>query len=268
MSRAARRAPLLLVALAAAWLLPGCLTLRETFVLEPDGSGTVRLQHDFDPAALAVLLARVRAGGAADGVGGSGGAPADPAAQPVAPTWLEAAARGRKDYRLARVEEAPLAGGRRRTSAEGTFASLEAAAAGGAFHGADVRLERLPKGAWRLTVSDPWTPAGPGSSDVFGGLEASRVRATFAPDLQALERVLVITFPVPVASANGTLSEDRRTVTWTSKAGAEAPEALRAVFVLPAECAWPTFRRRPDLGALARRCLVAPPPAPPAPKDR
>ena len=252
-----------LLGLALLLLLPGCLTLRETFVLAEDGSGTVTLQHDFDPAALAALLARVR--GVLEEPGGEGGVKADPKANPVAPTWLTTASKGVKDYRLVKVEAAPLEGGRTRTTADGTFTSLEAAAQGEAFHGADVRLERLPKGAWRFTLRDPWTPAGPGSSDVFGGIEAALVRSTFGPDLEALSRTLVMTFPVPVRSANGTLSENRRTVTWTSKADASAPEALTAEFVLAPECAWTPFRRRPDLGALARRCLVAPP-EPPAPR--
>lgn len=258
---ARRRAPALLALLAALLLLPGCLRLRQTFVLEPDGSGSVRIEHEYDPAALRGLRARVRA------LFTPPGTPIaadewDARVNPVAPTWLTAAAHGGKDYRLTMTETQALEDGRTRVVAEGRFPSLESAARGEAFHGAEVRLERVPKDGWRFVLRDPWTPAGAGSSTVFGGLESAFVRAAFAEDLKALSRTLRMTFPGPVRITNGTLAADGRTVTWTSRADAEAPFALSAEFTLPAESAWATFRHHPDLGALSRRCLL-PPPAPP-----
>ena len=256
------------LARAVAWacvvlLLPGCLRLRQTFVLEPDGSGSVRLEHEYDPVALRALRARIRA------LLTPPGTPItadewDARVNPVAPTWLTTAALAGKDYKLTAPETQPLEGGRTRVVAEGRFPSLESAARGEAFHGADVRLERLPKDVWRFTLRDPWTPAGAGSSTVFGGLEAATVRTLFGEDLKALSRTLRITFPSAVRMTNGTLAADGRTVTWTARADAEAPFALVAELTLPAESPWTTFHHRADLAALSRRCLL-PPPEPPVP---
>jgi hypothetical protein len=249
-----------LLVLLALLVLPGCLRLRETIVLEADGSGTLRWEHEFDPAALRALLARVRE---TLGLEVAAAAELDPRVNPVAPEWLRAGAKGAKDVVLGKVETKPLEDGRLRTEVEGRFPSLEAAAGAGAFLGADVALERAPKDGWRLVVRDPWTSLGPGSSTVFGGLDAKFVRERFGADLKALSRSLRITFPTPVRLTNGRVAEDGRTVTWSAPADAEHPQALFVEFVLPSDTPWPTFRRRPDLAALTRRCLL-PPPAPPA----
>ena len=248
----------LLLVLLALLVLPGCLRLRETIVLEADGSGTLRWEHEFDPAALRALLARVRASLGLD----VAAADLDPRVNPVAPEWLRLGAKGAKDLAL-EIETKALPDGRLRTEAESRFPSLEAAAGAGAFLGADVALERAPKDGWRLLVRDPWTPLGPGSTTVFGGLDAKFVKERFGADLKVLSRSLRITFPTPVRLTNGRVAEDGRTVTWSAPADAETPQALMVEFVLPADTPWPTFRRRPDLAALTRRCLL-PPPAPPA----
>jgi hypothetical protein len=247
-----------LLLLLALLVLPGCLRLRETIVLEADGSGTLRWEHEFDPAALRALLARVRATLGID----VASADLDPGVNPVAPEWLRLGAKGTKDVVL-KIETKPLPDGRLRTEAESGFPSLEAAAGAGAFLGADVALERAPKDGWRLLVRDPWTPLGPGSTTVFGGLDAKFVKERFGADLKVLSRSLRITFPTPVRLTNGRVAEDGRTVTWSAPADAETPQALIVEFVLPTDTPWPTFRRRPDLAALTRRCLL-PPPAPPA----
>lgn len=262
------RALLVSLALLA---LPGCLRLRETIVLAVDGSGSLRLEHEFDASALRALLGRARA---ALGLG-EGAAPRDldPRVNPVAPEWIRAAAKRAKDVKLGNVETKALADGRLQTVAEASFPALEQAAEAGAFLGADVALERAPKDGWRLVVRDPWTPPGPGSSVVFGGLDATFVRERFGLDLKALSRSLRITFPGPIRLTNGRVAEDARTVTWSAPADAATPAALIVEFTLPADTAWGTFRRRPDLAALTRRCLLPPPqpPAPPQPaatKDR
>jgi hypothetical protein len=69
-----------------------------------------------------------------------------------------------------------------------------------------------------------------------------------------------------VRVTNGRVSEDGRTVTWSAPADADLPAALFVDFGLPPETAWATFRRRPDLAALTRRCLL-PPPEPPTPPE-
>jgi hypothetical protein len=261
----------LLVSLALL-VLPGCLRIRETIVLAADGSGTLRWEHEFDLGALRALVVRARAAlGLPPGEGdlASGVNPVDGA-------WLRALAKPVKDVTLASVETKALPDGRLQTVAEGRFPSLQKAAEAGAFLGADVALERAPKDVWRLVVRDPWTPLGPGSSTVFGGLEATFVRERFGADLKALSRSLRVTFPVPVRLTNGRVAEDLRTVTWSAPADAATPAALIVEFILPADTAWATFRRRPDLAQLTRRCLLPPPqslpqasglgaPAPPQP---
>jgi hypothetical protein len=241
-------------------LFPGCLRLRETIVLEADGSGSFRVEHEFDAGALRALLSRARA---ALGLGPESTAALDPKVNPAAPEWIRAEAKRAKDVTLGPVETKPLADGRLQTVAEARFPSLEQAAAAGAFLGADVALERAPKDGWRLVVRDPWTALGPGSSVIFGGLDATFVKERFGEDLKALSRSLRITFPGPIRLTNARVAEDGRTITWSAPADASPPAALVVEFTLPPDTAWGTFRRRPDLAALTRRCLL-PPPEPPA----
>jgi hypothetical protein len=138
---------------------------------------------------------------------------------------------------------------------------LEAAARGGLFHGCEVALERRPKGRALLTLRPPWEPSGPGADDAFGGVPA-RALAPFADDVAALSYRVTITFAEPVLSCNATLSEDRRTVTYTARGGAPGPRRLEVEVLLPEDEPWPTFRHRPDLAALARRLVRPPPPVP------
>jgi hypothetical protein len=263
--------PRVVLLLLAMLLLPGCLRLRETIVLEADGSGSLRWEHEFDLGALRVLLARA---GSVLGLDPPGAPSIGPRVNPVDPAWLRATAKPVKDVTLANVETKALPDGRVQTVAEGRFPSLEKAAQAGSFLGADVALERAAKDGWRLVVRDPWTPLGPGSSTVFGGLDATFVRERFGTDLKALSRSLRITFPGPIRLTNGRVAEDMRTVTWSAPADAAAPGALIVEFTLPAETPWGTFRRRPDLAALTRRCLLPPPEPPahaggtPAPRER
>lgn len=259
----------LLPALAAP-LLAGCLEVRETVVLQADGSGTVSARLEHAPAALASLVDRVSALWPAltrepDAQPAAAGRPA--LARPVDPAWFRAAAEGIAGYALGRAESAACPGDRVATEVQSRFDALEDAARAGAFLGAFVSLERLPKQRYRLTLRDPWTPSGPGAADAFGGIDPTRLRRDLAGHLGGLTRALTITFPVAVEATNGLRSEDGRTVTWTSRADDPDPRPLSILFTLPEEVAWTTFRHAPDLAALTRRCVRPPPPAPNPPRD-
>lgn len=254
----------------AALLLAGCLELRESVVLTADGGGTLSARYVHDPAALASLVERVRALWPSLRREAEAGPPASAAptpARPVDPAWFRAAAERIAGYVLSRADSAPAGGDRVATDVEARFTSLEDAARGGAFLGACVSLERLPKQRYRLTLRDPWTPSGPGAADAFGGIDPARVERDLAGHLGGLSRTLTITFPVAVEATNGLRSEDGRTVTWTARADDPAPRPLSVLFVLPEESAWSAFRHAPDLAALTRRCVRPPPPAPNPPRD-
>jgi hypothetical protein len=254
----------------------GCLGWETRLVLEPDGTGTGEVRAVHDAKAAAALRTRVEAQVqrvlAASSDPGGGVAPAPKGAtdgsepDPVAPGWLRAAARGVRGLELLEVAAAPEVGIGDGPPAPGVeakarFDSLEAAARGGLFHGCEVALERRPKKRFLFTVRPPWMPSGPGADDAWGGV-ASTLLPPFAADVAGLRQRVVITFPLPVVATNGTLSDDRRTVTFEAR-GDDAPaRRLEVELELSDEEPWTTFRHRPDLGALARRLIVPPPPVP------
>ncbi|MFM8980276.1 MAG: hypothetical protein ACKOSS_07435, partial [Planctomycetia bacterium] len=190
-----------------------------------------------------------------DGAGTLPPAGADPLALP----WLRADARVVDGLTLAATQ--PPAGGVR---LEARFATLEAAARGGLFHGCEVALERRGPRQLRFTLRPPWQRSGPGSDDALGGLPQASL-APFADDLAQLAYTFTVTFPLAVSQANGVRSADGRSVTWTLRGRADAVpgEPAEAWLELPpgSEVELLTFRHRPDLARLARRLCV------PAPED-
>jgi hypothetical protein len=269
--RALIQAPAALRLLAAAapaslaLLLAGCLTLEERIVIEPDGSARVELRHDLDRAALdaarRAVAKRLGVGTPPEPEGAARIHPADPA-------WLKSAARAVPGVAWQKAERrAPAEGGVERVEAACLVPSLEAAARAGLFLGAEVALERRPKGRWRLTWKEPWAPSGPGADDALGGLSHADLLLHHAADLAHARHALAITFPVEVLSTNGALSEDKRTVRWSTRGDEKEPRLLEAEVALPDEPAWPSFRVKPDLGALTRRFLAPPPAPPPVARD-
>jgi hypothetical protein len=248
-----------------ALLLAGCLTFEERIVIEPDGSARVELRHDLDRAALdAAKSAVVRRLGVEPPPEPEGAArihPADPA-------WLKSAARGVPGITWQKAERStPAEGGVERVEAACLVPSLEAAARAGLFFGAEVAFERRPKGRWRFTLKEPWAPSGPGADDALGGLPHAELLLHHAADLARARHTFAITFPVEVLSTNGALSDDKRTVRWTARGDEKEPRLFEAEVALPDEAAWPTFRVKPDLGALTRRFLEPPPAPPPVARD-
>ncbi len=263
---ASRPALRLLPVLAMPALLGGCLESREDLSLRPDGGGRITVRYDLVERALGDLRADLRA--RLPDLLGVAALPAEAEAaaaarvRPLDPGWFREAARGVAGYVLDTPTALPAGPGRVALEIRATFDSLEAAARGGAFLGAATSLERLPRRLWRFRLREPWTPAGPGAADAFGGIDPERLRAALAPHLAALSHRLTLSFPAPVESTNGERSADGRTVAWSARADAAAPEPLTVTFPLPADVAWPTYRHAPDLARLARRFLEPPPPAP------
>lgn len=250
------------LAAVGALLLSGCLATEERVVLEPDGSGSASVRITFDPGALRAALDAVRAH-----LGLPTAAPATEGAagevQPADPEWLRAQARGVEGVTLRSVTLRAGPDGRRVTEAESLFGTLEDAARGGLFGSAEVAFERRPKGRWRFTLRDAWATSGPGAVDALGAFDTAPLLGAFGTHLAHARHELTLTFPHAVLSTNGSLSEDRRTVRWSARGDDAAPRILEVELELSDEVTWPTFRHRPDLGALTRRCLL-PPPAPPA----
>lgn len=263
--RTARAAAGLLLAALLAGLLPGCLRWEARVVIGPDGGGEAVAEARLDLPALEALGARVRAQAARLGLAVAAQGTLPPAGvDPLALPWLRADARGVDGLSLAATAlpaEAGVAPGVRLAA---RFASLEAAARGGLFHGCEVALERRGPRRLRFMLRPPWQASGPGSDDALGGLAPARL-APFADDLAALAYSVTVTFPLAVASTNGTCSADGRSVTWTLRGRADAVpgEVAEAWLELPpdSEVELLTFRHKPDLARLARRLCV------PAPED-
>lgn len=245
--------------LALAGLLPGCLRCESRVVLRADGSGEAVAEARFDAAALRSLWARVRAGAAGMGLPVAAGLPQPPeGVDPLALPWLRADARGVEGLSAVAARLPGEPGAR----VEARFATLEAAARGGLFHGCEVALERRSERRLRFVLRPPWQASGPGGDDALGGLPQEAL-AAFAADLAALACTVTVTFPVAVASTNGTLAADGRTVTWALRGTPEAPAGAlpEAWLDLPpgSDVELLTFRHRPDLVRLARRLAVAAP---------
>lgn len=258
----ARAAAGLLLALALAGLLPGCLRWEARVVIGADGRGEATATARFEAPALEALAGRLRAQAAALGLPAAGPR-ATAGVDPLALPWLRADGRGVDGLVLA-AARAPGAGAAGGVQLEARFATLEAAARGGLFHACEVALERRGARRLRFTLRPPWQASGPGSDDALGGLpQASLV--PFAEDLAALAYSFTVTFPLAVAATNGVRGEDGCSVTWTLRGRADAVpgEPAEAWLELPpgSEVELLTFRHKPDLARLARRLCV------PAPED-
>jgi hypothetical protein len=250
-------------------LLAGCVEAQNEFVWKEDGSGTVAQTWTLDirkSDEVAQMAAMLFGGGAAG---------PEQAPNPIAPTWLRAAAKGVEGFEIGKIEEESKEG-KRITTLAGSFTTIEAAAKGGAFFASVVSLEKTETGTWRFRLADEIgllkqragtgdPSAGPGM-----GMDYGAVLAAFEAQLSGLSLCRTIRFPAPVRETNGERDEDGSTVRWTVDY-ARLKEGKDLVLTVEFEgregLELVPFSHQPDYQALLRR-LVEPPPAseaPPAP---
>jgi len=247
--------------LLAALALPGCLDVEGSARLELDGQGAIRVTARLDIASRDALLQRL--------AGLYGADPETlslPFADPWHPRWVRSGVQSVPGLEVGKLERANEEG-RRSTIVEATFATLEAAAKGGLFFPAEVRLERLraPRGkppSWRLTLTDPWADAAGRADGQIGGRPYAELLDAAEASLATWKEVLVIDLPTPVIQTNGTIEGDGRRVMWRrTRADLRLDSRLvrRVEFQGRDDLDLVSFRHRPDPRDLVDRALEAPP---------
>jgi len=260
----------LLAAVAASLLLCACMESGDTVVLNKDGSGTVTSRYVVDQKKTDELLEQLIMMAQMMDPNMAGKEMKKPEGDPLHPNWFRDLARRTEGYDVTRAEQTQ-AEGRRTTTIEATFTSLEAAARGQAFYAATVSLERVekseqcPKGAWRLRFDDLGVVRGmlPPGVDFD---QARMAMQGLEPQLGMLDVRRTLTLPTPILETNGTKSEDGRQVTWnvTFKSIVESQALTMEVVFEDAEGLVLTpFSFAPNLRELQRR-MGAKPPEPPA----
>lgn len=215
-------------------LLAGCLEADEKVTLKADGSGTIRGTYVADMPKFKELIDMAKML-----------APQQPGApelgealpNPFHRSWFERSAKGVKGLAItggATNEK----DGKRTTTIEARFTSLEAAAKGGAFFASSITLAAYePKDAKKDAAKPPVTTGDGGEGDdggegaerpkawkltleeaylqTMGGFEPQQILPAFEQQLSGATISRSFTLPGKVIETNGKLGEDGRSVRWT-----------------------------------------------------
>lgn len=263
---------LALVAVLLALPLAGCLQSKDAVVINKDGSGTItstyvtELQHLRDLMGMYAMM---------QGEDPEAIAKIDNADLPnaAAPAWFRAGATKAKGYDVTAAQES-IEDGKRTTTITARFASLEAAARGGAFFASTVTLSRVeksekaPKGAWKLTMRNALS--GGGQSDAMGGMDPATALTMVEAQLKSLSVKVGVTVPTKILDHNGTKAEKKNEVSWLVNydkiVDGKTDVTMSIVFEPSDDLKLKPFTFTPDARALAKRAMNKPP-KPAAKKD-
>ena len=255
----------ILIALVLVLPLAGCLQSKDAVVINKDGSGTItssyvtELQHLRDLMGMYAMM---------QGEDPEALAKMKDADLPnaAAPAWFRAGAAKAKGYDVTAAQES-IEEGKRTTTITANFASLEAAARGGAFFASTVTLSRVekskeaPKGAWKLTMRNALS--GGGQSDAMGGMDPATALTMVEAQLKSLSVKLSVTVPTKILDHNGTKAEKKNEVSWhvtyDKIVDGKTDVTMSLVFEPSDELKLKPFTYTPDARALAKRAMNKPP---------
>lgn len=238
----------------ASLLLPlavcGCLEVKDQVKIAADGSGTIRQSFAVDVAKadeLVQLLKEILS------------TPDVPTPDPIAPAWIRKAAEGVEGYTLEKVD-VQTTEKEKRTTVEGKFTSLEAAAKAGAFFSSRVTLEKTEAGPWKLTLHDG--PPKGSSGGAPGGMDFATILTMVEDQVKGLSLTRTFTLPSKVLETNGTKSEDGLSVSATvdyKKLSEGKDIELTIVFEAAEGLKLTPFKFSPSMDMIMRRAMEAPP---------
>lgn len=241
------------LALTALLVLPlgACLGSKDAVTLKADGSGTIKSTYVVDLkkaeelVETASLLFPNLSGDQALQV------------NPTAPSWFRKFAGAVEGYTIDKAEEVTQEG-KRTSTIEATFTSLEKAAKGGAFFSSKVRLDQDEQKRWVLTFKDSVANA----NELSGGFDVGAILPSFEAQLGTLEIVRTITLPTKILESNGTVSEDGKTVTFRvdfKRILVGTDLEMRVVFAPAEGLELTAFSHAPDVETLLKRFTEAAP---------
>ncbi|MDJ0521663.1 MAG: hypothetical protein QNJ90_06260 [Planctomycetota bacterium] len=255
----------ILIAVLLVVSLGGCLQSKDAVVINKDGSGTIsstyttELQHLRD---LMGLYASMQ-GEDPDAVQKI---PDGELPNAAAPAWFRAGAAATKGYDITNAEQT-IEDGKRKTTINARFASLEAAARGGAFFASTVTLSRVeksekaPKGAWKLTMRNALS--GGGQADAMGGMDPATALQMVEAQLGSLSVKVSLSVPTKILDHNGTKHEKKNEVSWHVNydkiVEGKTDVTMSIVFEPSDELKLKPFTYSPDARKLARRAMNKPP---------
>ena len=264
---------LALVAVLLVLPLAGCLQSKDAVVINKDGSGTITSSYVTELSHLRDLMGMYAM---MQGEDPEAIAKIDDADLPnaAAPAWFRAGAAMAKGYEITAAQES-IEDSKRTTTISARFASLEAAARGGAFFASTVTLSRVeksekaPKGAWKLTMRNALS--GGGQSDAMGGMDPATALTMVEAQLKSLSVKVSVTVPTKILDHNGAKAEKKNEVTWLVDydkiVDGKTDVTMSIVFEPSDDLKLKPFTYAPDARALAKRAMNKPPkPSKPAAK--
>lgn len=259
-----RRISLVLVLALLVSPLVGCAETSDVLVVKKDGSGTLASSYVTDLEKFRELLVTIATlfGNAS---------PEDIQKLPEAdltnvehPYWLKESAKKVEGYEITKADQ-KIEDHKRTTTVDSKFTSLEEAARGGAFAMLNVTLsaveksEKLPNGAWKLSLTNPAA----GNADATGGMDMKQMLPMFEGQLKGMRNSFKITLPTKILETNGKKSNEDLCVEWSfdfdDMMDADEDSSMNVVFAADEGLKLKEFTHSADMQALMMRSQQKPP---------